>query len=537
MGKDLTNRVASLAVFVLIGALQGFGSSNLQSVSPHNQFNFQPKGSRAVAGHKLSAADNPNLHRGGQLGASAPSNQNHTGNSPHARLARRHTANPPVGKIGFVSATQIPAGGRAYQAALPGDFNGDGKKDAVTLVQNYVSSSWIYSISVVLGKGDGTFQTSILTPIVGNDGNAQIVVGDVNGDKKDDIIVAHQTGYSGCTSSCFDVLISNGDGTFTLGTNYSITSNYLAGGTLADVNGDGKLDVVVVDQSSPANVWTVLGNGDGTFQSPTSVALSGNGGYNGIFADFNGDGFLDLADIDFSTNQLTIYLSTSATTYASGVSPGVDQPCSMTAGDLNGDGKPEIVTANCNSNISVYLNNGDGSFQPEVLYNGARNVANGYVADVYPQAVTIADVNGDGKADIISTNYNSSDVTILLGSGDGKVQEATIGYAIDGRPYSPAIVADFNGDGLADVLVPDNEFGLVYMKGYGDGTFRSGLHYYAPIQDDQGAYSFGIATGDFNGDGIPDFVIPKLCTEDRPCLHVGRIRSSWSLLPGELIAT
>ena len=515
MGKDLTNRVASLAVFVLMGALQGFGSSNLQSVSPHNQFNFPPKGSRAEAGHKLSAPQNLELnqHRAGQIGALAPSNQNQTGNSPHARLARRHTANPPVGKIGFVSATQIPAGGGAYYPALPGDFNGDGKKDVATIVQNYVSSSWIYSISVVLGKGDGTFQTSILTPIVGNDGNAQIVVGDVNGDKKDDIIVAHQNGYGGCISSCFDVLISNGDGTFTLGTNYSITSNYIGGGTLADVNADGKLDVVVADQNSPTNVWTLLGNGDGTFQLPTPVTLSGNGGYNGVFADFNGDGFLDLADIDFGTNQVTIYLSTSATAYASGVSPGgADQPCSMTAGDLNGDGRPEIVTANCYSdNISVYVNHGDGSFKAEFAYWGALNVALGDAANVWPEAVTIADVNGDGKADVISSNIDGGDVTILLGNGDGTVQEPTIGYVIGGYPRNPAIVADFNGDGLPDILVPDNEFSLVYLKGYGDGTFRSGLNYYSPIQDDQGAYSLGIATGDFNGDGIPDFVIGNCC--------------------------
>ncbi|HVR27177.1 MAG TPA: FG-GAP-like repeat-containing protein [Candidatus Polarisedimenticolia bacterium] len=513
MGKDLTNRVASLAAFVLIGVLQGFGSSNLQSVSPHNQFNFQPKGSRAEAGHKLNAAANPNLHRGGQLGASAPSNQNQTRNSAHARLARRHTANPPVGKIGFVSATQIPAGGGAYHAAFPGDFNGDGKKDVATIVQNSVSSSLTFSISVVLNNGNGTFQAPILTPIPGNDPNAQIVVGDVSGDKKDDIIVAHQNGHSGCTSSCFDVLISKGDGTFTLGTNYSITPNNLAGGTLADVNGDGKLDVVVVDQSSPAHVWTVLGNGDGTFQSPTSVALSGAAGSNVVFADFNGDGFLDLADLDFSTNQVTIYLSTSATTYASGVSPGgADRPCSMTAGDLTGDNKPEIVTANCNSdNISVYVNNGDGSFQPEFPYSGALNVAQGDVANVWPEAVTIADVNGDGKADIISSNIDSSDVTILLGNGDGTVQEPTIGYVIGGYPRSPAIVADFNGDGFADILITDNEFSLVYLKGYGDGTFRSALNYYAPIKDNQSPYSYGIATGDFNGDGIPDFVIGNCC--------------------------
>jgi hypothetical protein len=519
MVKDLTNRVASLAVFVLIGALQGFGSSNLQSVSSQNQFHFQPKGSRAKAGDKLNAAGNPNLHRGGQPGASAPSNQNQAGNSARAHSARRHTANPPTGKIGFVSATQIPAGGGTYWPALAGDFNGDGKKDVATIVENYVSSSWIPYISVVLSKGDGTFQATVLTPILGNDFSAQIVVGDVNGDKKDDIIVAHQNGYGGCISSCFDVLISNGDGTFTLGTNYAITSNYFAGGILADVNGDGKLDVIVVDQAFPANVWTVLGNGDGTFQSSTSVALSGNAGYNVVFADFNGDGLLDLADNDYGSGQVTVYLATSATTYANGVSyttsDNVYNACSITAGDLTGDGKPEIVTANCSvGNISVYANKGDGTFNTAAYYNAAYDTPpglTGIVADVYPYAVTIADVNRDGKADVISTNYYGGDVTILLGNGDGTLQSATMGYAVGGFPYSPAIVADFNGDGLPDIVVPDEEYSLVYMKGYGDGTFRAGVDYYSQITDNGYPNSLGIATGDFNGDGIPDFVIGNCC--------------------------
>jgi hypothetical protein len=518
--RDLTNRVASLAVFVLIGILHSFGSSNLHSVSSQNQFNFQAKGRRAEMGRKLSALQHPELklQQGRQMGPLTPSNQKPAGNSASPRRSRSNTANPPVGKIGLVSAVQIPAGGElsGSGSALPGDFNGDGKKDVVTMIQSYVSSTWTYSISVVLSNGDGTFQAPVLTPVPGNDYGAQIVVGDVNGDKKDDIIVAHQNGSVG-TSSSFDVLISNGDGTFTLGNNYSITSNDLAGGTMADVNGDGKLDAVVVDQASPGNVWTLLGNGDGTFQTPTSVALNGGAGYVVAFADFNGDGLLDLADADYNTGQLTVYLATSATTYANSVSyatqgPGpVYYPCSLTAGDLTGDSKPEIVSANCYSNnLSVYVNNGDGSFQNAKYYNPALNAAGGTVADVYPEAVTIADVNGDGKADVISSNDDSGDVTILLGNGDGTLQQPTVGYATGGYPYTPAIVADFNGDGFADLLVP-NAFNLVYLKGYGDGTFRSALNYYSPITDNNYAYSLGIATGDFNGDGIPDFVIGNCC--------------------------
>jgi hypothetical protein len=504
-------RRASLALLFLAGTLQGFGSSNPHSVRSENQFNFQPAGRRAQTARKANTAKHPevNLQTGRQMGAFSEANRKQAKSQTRPR---KHTLNPPTGKVGFVSATEVAAGGGLFRQALSGDFNGDSKADVVTLVGNYVANAWVYSISVVLSNGDGTFQPAVLTAIPNNDWNAQIVVGDVNGDKKDDIIVAHQNGYGGYTTSSFDVLLSNGDGTFTVANNYSITTNYLSGGTLADVNGDGKLDAVVVDQNSPANVWTLLGNGDGTFQAPTSVALNGNAGYNTVFADINGDGLLDLADDDYNSGQMTIYLATSATTYANGVayttSDGAYDACSIASGDMTGDGKPEIVSTNCSDNtVTVYLNNGDGTFQTGVYYAAALEASSGVNADVYPEAVTIADVNGDGKGDVIVSNVDSSDVTVLLSNGDGTVQVPTTGFATGGFPRTPAVVADFNGDGLPDIMVTDDEYSFVYLKGYGDGTFRASLNYYSPITDNNYAYGIGIASGDFNGDGIPDFVI------------------------------
>jgi hypothetical protein len=509
MRKESMNRTSSLVILLLAGTLQGFGSSNPHSVRSENQFHFQPAGRRAQTAPKANTSKHPglNLQPGRQMGASSEANRNQA-KAPQTR-PHKQTLNPPVGKIGFVSATQVPAGGGVYQQGLSGDFNGDSKADVVTLVRNYVVNNWINSISVVLSNGDGTFQTAVLTPVPGNDYNAQIVVGDLNGDKKDDIIVAHQNGYAGYTASSFDVLLSNGDGTFTPANTYTVTTNYLAGGVLADVNGDGKLDAVIVDQSNPANVWTLLGNGDGTFQAPTSVALSGQVGNNTVFADLNGDGLLDIADNDYNTNQLTVYLATSATAYASAVSYATpDYACSIAAGDINGDGKPEIVNVNCNDNsLAVYVNNGDGTFQTAVNYPAALDATGGASAPVDPVAVTIADVNGDGKGDVISSNDDSSDVTILLSNGDGTLQPPTIGFAVAGYPHTPAIVADFNGDGLPDIMVTDNEYSFVYLKGYGDGTFRAAVDYYSPILDNNYAYGSGLASGDFNGDGVPDFVI------------------------------
>jgi Bacterial Ig-like domain (group 3)/FG-GAP-like repeat len=514
---------ASLCILLLAGSMTGFATSaHPTSLNLQNQFHFQPTGRRAaqIAAHDASARqahDLGGLHiPGSKIGA-------HTDNAQgaSAKNVRRQTANPPTGKIGFLSAIDIPAGGETENAALSGDFNGDGKTDIAAEVYAYNSTtdSYYYAISVVLSNGDGTFKPAVLNTITDN--CSALLVADVNGDGKSDLIVGHAGSTCGNlnTNPAFDVWLSNGDGTFTLSsnTNNTIPTNGLSGGTIADVNSDGKLDLVLVDNNNPASVWTLLGNGDGTFQTPTSVALSGEVGYDIVVADLNGDGILDIADNDLSSNQLTVYLATSPTTYGSAISYATSDSnyyaCSMAAGDLNGDGKPELVNVNCTdsgNNVTIYVNNGDGTFATGVYYDGAMSGGtNSGAANVYTAAVTVADVNGDGQGDIVATNGDSSDITILLGNGDGTVKVPTVGYAIGGYAYAPAIVADFNGDGIADIVVPDDAFSFAYLKGYGDGTFRAALNYYAATTTY--GFSYGVATGDFNKDGHPDFVAANYC--------------------------
>ncbi|HEV2398810.1 MAG TPA: VCBS repeat-containing protein [Candidatus Sulfotelmatobacter sp.] len=501
-----------------------FASAHHTSVDQQNQMHFKATARRAgqVAAHGMSPHKTQDASKlpAPLAKVAVTTAQSH---SASAGNLRRHTSNPPTGKLGFVSAIDIPAGGASYWPALSGDFNGDGKTDIVSEVENYdaTSRSATYSISVVLSNGDGTFKPAVLTPITNNDQCATVVVGDLNNDGKSDLIVVHQPGACGnsYSVSTFDVLLSNGDGTFmaSANTNNTISTSDLSGGTLADVNADGKLDIVVVDDASPANVWTLLGNGDGTFQAATSVTLSGGTGNSVIVADLNGDGVLDVADNDYYTNQLTIYLATSATTYAPATtyltSDGNYNACYLAVGDLSGDGKPELINANCSSygnDITIYVNNGDGTFATGVYYDGAMSGGStSGAAGGDTCAITIADVNRDGKADIIASNDNSSDLTVLLGNGNGTVTVPDLGYAAGGYLYTPAVVADFNGDGLADLIVSDGEFSFAYLKGYGDGTFRSAHNYYA----DTAGYSetYGVATGDFNGDGHPDFVVANYC--------------------------
>jgi FG-GAP-like repeat len=511
---------SKLALFLLVGTLQAFGSYNPHTFNSQNQFHFKPSAIRHAAAAKRESAQPARgpFHKSAKQVNSLADSPARSMVKARTTKPRPYGGNPTPTKIGFVSATQIAAGGTTDYPAIAADMNGDGKKDVVMMVGEYTGDDEIiFEISVLLSNSNGTFKPAVLTPVPGNDGNAQIVVGDVNGDGKADVIVGHSQG-GGNESSSFDVLISNGDGTFTLGNNSNITSNPLIGGTLADVNGDGKLDVVVVDQNAPGNVWTALGNGDGTFQTATSAGLSGPAGRQTLLVDLNGDGLLDVADFDYDSSALTVFLATSATTYAQPASytttDEANDGCSLTAGDLNGDGKPELLAANCNQdNITVFLNTGNGAFQTGVYYASALSAADGTSADIYPEALSVADVNGDGKADVVVANDDGSDITILLGKGDGTLQISTVGYAVGGYPEFPPVIADFNGDGLADILVPDNEYSLVYMPGYGDGTFRAALDYYSPIADNGYAYGIGIATGDFNGDGQPDFVLGNCCDE------------------------
>lgn len=531
--------LAALWITLLpVGILPAFGSSNPHTVNPQNQFHFKPSAKRHPAAAKRAAT--PAVR--GPEKMLAHSTKERAVMSAHPMLSsnpvkpHRFGSNLPTGKLGFVSAIQIAAGGSTEYPAIAGDFNGDGKKDVALMVGQSVGDATVFSFSVLIGNGDGTFKTAALTGIPGNDDEAQILVGDVNGDGKDDIIVGHSAGGVNDNSS-FNVFISNGDGTFTAGNNYNITDNPLIGGTLADVNGDGKLDVVVVDQNAPGNVWTLLGNGDGTFQTAASVAMTGPAGSNTILADLNGDGLLDIADFDYDSSQLTVFLATSASAYAQPASydtpNDVNEACSLTAGDLNGDGKPELVAANCKqNNLTVYVNNGSGAFATGVYYASAlSSTDSSNSADVYPQAVTIADVNGDGKADLVVANNDGGDVTVLLGKGDGTLNVPTVGFATGGFPYVPPIVADVNGDGLVDILVPDEEYSLVYLPGYGDGTFRAALDYYSPIAEGNSGYGLGIATGDFNGDGQPDFVLGNCCNETLG-ITVFLSRPDGSLLPG-----
>jgi len=487
-------------------ALDRFQAKSLQ-----NRANGQ-HGPLGPAGN--SAGRNGAIHARSQQSPARPPQQGAL--FAHA-LAHRNTANPPTGHLGFVSALQISAQGYDYgplQAGAMGTATAFITVVAESDAPGFCVGGGFYS--EVVSNGDGTFTPLVptapatLTPTASGSCEPNFVFADVNGDGNSDIVEAYVSGGI----STIAVLLSNGDGTFSpapagLGPASPLAispNNGFTGGTLVLNATSTFLDLVIVDDAEPSNITTYAGNGDGTFtllatpgvaatSYPLAPATGVGVGYNVLIEDLNGDGALDVAENDGSTGQLTVYLNTvsgtpAVTTYpgvASTTPDGATDGCSITAGSLTGSsGLPAIVQTNCSDDTVTVYNNNAGVFS-EGVYTPVVQTSSSS-GNPYPEAATVADVNGDGNGDIVVTDYDGSDVAIMLGNGDGTVNPATRGYAVGGYPFTAALVGDVNGDGLVDILVADDNQGLVGMLGYGDGTFQAARTFYESIPDntDQG---------------------------------------------------
>ena len=277
---------------------------------------------------------------------------------------------------------------------------------------------------------------------------------------------------------------------FTSAINYA-TGLYPAALAVGDFNGDGNQDVAVINTSS-GSVSIFLGQGDGTLQVATATLQTGVYASRIVVGDFNGDGKADLAVTNIGSNNVSIYLGNGNGTFRSPtlISVGL-APLGLAVADLNGDGRQDIVVTNASSGatvgqtVSVLLGNGDGTFAPRVTYG----------TGVDPEAVTIADVNGDGKPDLVVANYSDGTISVLLGNGDGTFAPR-LTFATGFRPNLVRAV-DLNNDGKLDLVVI-NSFGISIMLGRGDGTFATAVNLSLGITPN------GLAIGDFNGDGLLD---------------------------------
>jgi hypothetical protein len=315
-----------------------------------------------------------------------------------------------------------------------------------------------------------------------------VAIADLNGDGKPDMAVATQF------FDAVDVFINNGNGTFAAGVYYPVGGDP-ASVAAGDFNGDGKLDLASANVAGSTGFMSVLiNNGDGTLATKVDYLTGQNSNPAAIAAgDFNGDGKPDLAVADGSGNVLSVFINNGNGTFATEVEyPTGSIPSSVAVGDFNGDGKPDLATANFSGNtMSVLINNGNGTFAAKVDYTTGANSQ--------PISIAAGDFNGDGKPDLATANNSNSMMSVFINNGGGTFAPK-VDYATGATPYSVA-AGDFNGDGKPDVALAN--FGsntMSVLKGNGNGTFA------AKVDFTTGASSnpISLAAGDVNADGKLD---------------------------------
>jgi hypothetical protein len=354
--------------------------------------------------------------------------------------------------------------GNSPSIAGVGDFNEDGIPDLA------IENAGDNTISILLGKGDGTFTAAAPVPAGGTppcqsttaQSNCAIVVGDFNNDGHVDLAVTSRV------DATVTVLLGNGKGQFTeaAGSPITVGANTQAL-KIGDFNNDGNLDLVVANGDDDS-LSILLGVGDGTFTQPNPpISLGPAGGQLTSFpffiavADFNSDNNADLAVVMGRTNNVILLEGNGDGTFTPFASSPITLPeekgfCPIVAADFNGDGKVDLAVAffgqpySATGPVYILLGDGHGTFTPV----SQAPVGGG------PFAMVALDYNGDGITDLavanssVGANPPNGSVTILKGKGDGTF--STFATIPVGLIPNDVVSADFNGDGHPDLAVPNS---------------------------------------------------------------------------------
>jgi|SRR5690349_15684751 uncharacterized protein (TIGR03437 family) len=336
-----------------------------------------------------------------------------------------------------ISFERVPIDHPLSHATMVGDFNGDGKPDLVSLQPGQVLT--------FLGKGDGTFQAAVATAIGLDASNA--LAADFDADGNLDLAVSHR-------HCCFarggiSILLGNGDGTF------REMPEQIANASadwVTDVNGDGLPDLISGADLIFGPGAVLLNRGSGTFQRRNEPDIFNL--WIGV-VDVNGDGKPDIVHDDLGGGTIWVGLGNGDGTfrYSSTILPDDQEVAGLVFGDFDGDGKTDFILRRPGGQTSFHRGNGDGTF-------GVARPLPDSGASAQFDTLNAADLNGDGRLDLILNRRNPRAVAVILGNGDGTFQDP---IEIPDPAAGLVTVADFNGDGRPDLLVETAAAGSFFV--------------------------------------------------------------------------
>lgn len=338
--------------------------------------------------------------------------------------------------------------------------------------------------------------------------NPGVVVGDFNGDGREDMLEVIPT-----NDNTFRLRISTATGAYSPSTIYAVPGGSYASYIVGDFDRDGKLDLVLLTHN-PGAIYFYRGNGNGTFQAPVRSAATFEIA-SGLAADANHDGKMDLVvstfnSSDNSSNIQTYFGAGNGTFTAGPITPMPANTSVVSTGDFDGDGKGDVLTKHCTFTVSsktcvltVFYGDGSGGF------GSPTSVTTGNAFS------TVADVDGDGKSDIMASEGGSGSddqpfLTVFYGAADRTLTLAQL--RVSQCAINAPVVADFNGDHIPDIIFFQhacNPSGsspaeVTFIPGKGNRTFGPEQTVFnSTYVQVPGSYSAVVRAN--NGDSKPDF--------------------------------